>query len=122
MSTNNIYSISFDHFKMLNEKARKEISSQAIKENHKIASKFFEDNPGVDWIVIAHKKGNIIKKGQSNEELFEKDIEKLEKEVGSVVFVFSRPVIVEELKHLHARTHYLCAECTGYYTNDEEDD
>ena len=94
--TIDVFSIPFEEFMTFCNDEIDKIYSQATKENDYFAESYFEKNPDIGWIMIAHKKGNIIEQGLLSETVpTSEEIEKKSEEIGKMVFVYTKPKKIE---------------------------
>ncbi|MBC8465471.1 response regulator, partial [bacterium] len=91
------FNYTFDEFRKLSHEERNHCTSIASKLNYTLVNDYLEDNPDVDWIVIAKYPGNVIKSGKTEDEPFDEDLEKWAEELDGPVFTYSRPETIFKL-------------------------
>ncbi|MFA6256285.1 MAG: hypothetical protein WC606_03805 [Candidatus Absconditabacterales bacterium] len=89
-TTKNPFTLTFFGFLKLSKEERNTICNEAYKRNKHFNDQYFKKNPDIDWFVIAHKKKNIIIKGNHNNEPLSENLGKLAKKIDKVVFTYSR--------------------------------
>jgi len=88
----NHYSYSLDEFKKLSDEEAEPLIDKAFKLNWPHASRYFNDYPEIDWVVISGNPPKIVRSGEFDNEPLSSDLKQIEKELNALVFCYSRPI------------------------------
>jgi len=107
------FCISIKSFRSLAYNEKERIEEIAANRNYDFIKKYFQNYPEDDWIAISKQACNVVKTGIKADEPFEDEKEALDEENGHPVFIYARPINIDEIDKPEHGNIFVKWDCTS---------
>ncbi|WP_459864621.1 response regulator [Endothiovibrio diazotrophicus] len=90
------FCITLAQFHQLSDDEVDSLYQRADEENMPYVRDVFCKDRSIDWVLIAHRPGQVVASGKMSDAPLSDDLDQFSESEGCLVYAYSRPVVVEE--------------------------
>jgi CheY-like chemotaxis protein len=90
------FKIPYNNFIQLPFKQKEIICDKVANLVSSFVDNYFNNNPTIDWLILAHSPDNVIASGAKDDEPDSEQLDEIAKKEGVPVFLYSNHIVLEE--------------------------